>query len=138
MLPNTALNRKLLVALSLIFSSTFALGADNKLGRFWHGGGVGATECPMFVATMEHARKQGTGTIGYVTETQGYVMFIAGFQTAYNMQTQDTCDIFSGFSSTQLLTWAENYCRQQPLGKFSAAIVAMAQEVHPRRLQSCR
>lgn len=129
---------KLLITLFFVVSSTVALGADNASGRYWHGGGVGAIECPTFVATMARAKKHGLGTAGYATETQGYVMFISGFQSAYNLQTPNTCDVFNGFSNDQLLSWAENYCRAQPLEKFSNSVVAMAQELHARRLQSCR
>jgi hypothetical protein len=87
---------------------------------------------------MERARNFGLGTVGYATEIQGYAMFLAGFRNAYNLQTPRTCDIFDGFSSEQQLAWVENFCRQQPLEKFHSAVVALAQEVHPRRLQSCK
>ena len=87
---------------------------------------------------MERAKKHGLGTVGYVNETSGFVMFLTGFQTAYNVQTPNTCDIFGAFSTDQLLAWAENYCRREPLKKFSTAVVALAEEVHPKRVQSCR
>jgi hypothetical protein len=125
------------VLLALALFATNAQSADDK-GRYWHGGGVGSTECPKFIETMSRAKRHGLGTLGYANETQGYVMFLAGFQTAYNSQTPKTCDVFAGINADQRLAWIENYCQQNPLEKFSAAAVALAVEVHPRRLQSCK
>jgi hypothetical protein len=117
--------------------STSAFGADRS-GQYWNGGGVGAAECPAFVASMERARKHGIGTAGYVNETQGAAMFLAGFQIAYNKQTPATCDIFNGLSYDQLLAWTENFCRQNPLEKYSSAVTALAAEVAPKRLKTCQ
>jgi len=122
----------------LLFLAPIAVAADATSGRFFMGGGVGAVECPKFVASIDRAKKHGSGTIGYANETQGYVMFMFGFQTAYNLQTADTCDIFGDFSPDQLLAWTENYCRNKPLEKFGSAVVALAEEVHPVRLRSCK
>jgi hypothetical protein len=86
---------------------------------------------------MERAKKAGIGTFDYVNEIQGYSMYVAGFQTAYNLQTPNTCDIFASYNDEQLLTWLENYCREKPLEKFGAGVVALAKEVYPKRLQTC-
>lgn len=127
-------------AISSIFlvtaCSAAAFGADRS-GQYWHGGGVGAAECPAFVAAMERARTHGIGSAGYINEMQGPMMFLAGFQTAYNMQTPATCNIFNGLSYDQLLAWTENYCRQNPFDKYSSAVVALAAEIAPKRLKTC-
>ena len=115
----------------------FVLGADAP-GKYIVGGGVGNIDCPRFVSTMDRAKKFGAGSVGYVNETQGFLMYVLGFQTAYNLQTPQTCDIFDTFTSDQLLAWLENYCRAQPLERFGAAVVALAKELHPRRSQSCK
>jgi hypothetical protein len=127
----------LLAAAQLTLASPHATSADEQ-GRYWHGGGVGAVECPAFVETLERAKRAGLGSIEYVSQTQGYVMFLSGSQTAYNLRTAETCNIFSGVSTDQKLFWIENYCRRNPLEKFSGAVVALAEEVHPRRQRSCK
>jgi hypothetical protein len=132
------MRNRTLISCCLFLASGAALAGDASLGRYWLGGGVGSVECPNFVASMERAKKHGLGSIGYVNETQGYIMFISGFQTAYNLQTPNTCDIFSSLSTDQLLAWSENYCRSKPLEKFGLAVVALAKEVHPKRAQSCK
>ena len=130
--------RKAIYSIFLVTAfSASTFGADHS-GQYWHGGGVGAAECPTFVAAMERARKYGIGSAGYINETQGPAMFLAGFQTAYNMQTPATCNIFNGLSYDQLLAWTENYCRQNPLEKYSSAVAALAAEVAPKRLKTCQ
>jgi hypothetical protein len=122
---------------TLAMAPAFILAADTP-GKYIFGGGVGSVDCPRFVSTMDRAKKFGAGSVGYVNETQGFLMYVLGFQTAYNLQTPQTCDIFDTFTSDQLLAWLENYCRAQPLERFSSAVVALAKEVHPRRSQSCK
>ena len=112
--------------------------AEDASGSFYTGGGVGSVDCPSFVSSMERAKKHGVGSLGYVNEMQGFVMYISGFQTAYNAQTPDTCDIFAHFSDNQLLAWAENYCSNNPLKKYGSAVLALAREVHPRRSRVCK
>lgn len=112
--------------------------AEDKSGRFISGGGAGAVDCPKFVQSMDLAKASGIGTLGYVKEINGYLMFILGFQTAYNLQTPDTCNIFDSVSGDQMLAWAENYCRANPLERFGDAVIKLAKEVHPRRKKSCR
>jgi hypothetical protein len=135
--PRLIMRISLLAAALLTLATPHAIPADEQ-GRYWHGGGVGAVECPAFVDSLERARRSGLGSIEYVTQTQGYVMFLSGFQTAYNLRSAETCSIFSGVSVDQKLFWIENYCRRNPIEKFSGAVVALAAEVHPRRQRSCK
>ena len=130
--------KRTLINCCFLLASGVALAGDASSGRYWLGAGVGSVECPQFVESMERAKKHGLGTVEYANETQGYVMFISGFQTAYNLQTPNTCDIFGSLTTDQLLAWAENYCRSKPLEKFGSAIVALATEVHPKRTLLCK
>lgn len=108
--------------------------AADSSGRYFIGGGVGAVSCPDFVATMERARQEGVGTVRFAEETQGFTMFILGFQTGYNAYVPDTYDIFPAPGSEYpLLSWVENYCRANPLSNFAKGVVAMARDAHPRR-----
>ena len=126
------------LAVLLALLPCFGSASDGKSGMYIVGGGVGSIECPKFVATMERAKAAGLGSLGYANEIYGYGMYLAGFQTAYNMQTPQTCDVFGEFTSDQRLAWLENFCRGQPLEKFGSAVVALSKEVHPRRVQSCK
>jgi hypothetical protein len=129
---------KTLVLVSFGLLPAFGSAGDAETGVYMTGGGVGSVECPRFTATMERARSAGLGTSGYANEAYGFTMFIAGFRSAYNMQTPQTCDIFGGLTSDQLLVWADNYCKANPLEKFDAAVVALSKEVYLRRLRSCK
>lgn len=131
------ISRTLFAAVVLLCGAQLAHSADTS-GRFWLGGGVGGVMCPQFVASMEKARSLRIGSVGYVEETQGFTMYLLGFQTGYNMSTQDTCDIFTGEGKEySLLSWAENYCRANPSSRFSDAVVALSKDRHPRRQRVC-
>lgn len=127
------------IVMFAVFSTiSLTSAAEDKSGRFMSGGGAGAVDCPKFVQSMDIAKKSGIGTLDYVKEIHGYVMFITGFQTAYNLQTPDTCNIFDSISDHQMLAWTENYCRANPLEKFGDAVIKLAKEAYPRRKKSCR
>ena len=131
------ISRALFVAVALSCSTQLSYSADAD-GRFWLGGGVGSVKCPQFVASMEKARSLGIGSVGYVKETQGFTMYLLGFQTGYNMSTQDTCDIFLGEEKEYpLLSWAENYCRTNASSRFADAVVALSRDRHPKRQRVC-
>lgn len=124
-----------IVALSCIAQISQSADADD---RFWLGGGAGGVMCPQFVTSMEKARSLGIGSVGYVTETQGFTMYLLGFRTGYNLSTHETCDIFAGEEKEYpLLSWAENYCRVNSSSRFADAVIALAKERHPRRQRVC-
>ena len=82
---------------------------------------------------MNQAAKYKINSIQYVNETSSYTMYILGFQTAYNLQTDDTYDIFGNFESSQLLSWVEKYCKDNPLDTFGIGVVSLSIEAYPRR-----
>jgi hypothetical protein len=86
---------------------------------------------------MEKARTHGVDTLGYVHETSGFVMYLLGFQTGYNMSTTDTFDIFPGTDGDYpLLSWVENYCRANPASNFGRGVTELAQAIHAKRQRS--
>ncbi len=117
-------------------SAQLAYSADTG-GRLWFGGGVGGVECPQFVASIEKARSLGINSVGYVTEMQGFTMYLLGFQTGYNLSTKDTCDIFPEEKAYLLLSWVENYCRSNSSSSFANAVIALSEDHHPKRLRIC-
>jgi hypothetical protein len=126
-----------LVAFAVIScNAQLAYSADIE-GHFWLGGGVGGVECPQFVASMEKARSLGIDSVGYVTEMQGFTMYLLGFQTSYNLSTKDTCDIFPEEKAYSLLSWVENYCRADASSSFVNAVIALSEDHHPKRLRIC-
>ena len=130
--------RTIFVAAVLSCSAQLSHSADVN-GHYIYGGGVGGVTCPQFVASMEKARSLGIGSLGYFNKTQGYTMYLLGFQTGYNISTQDTCDIFSGNEKDDyaLLSWAENYCRANSSNRFADAVVALSIERHSKRQRVC-
>ena len=127
-----------LVVLMVALTSVGAFGADST-GNYMVGGGAGGVRCPEFVATMERARTHKIGSLRYVQETQGFTMYLLGFQTGYNVSTPDTYDIFPGSEGDYpLLSWIENYCRLNPTSRFGDGVVALAQDRHAKRQRSAQ
>lgn len=101
------------------------------------GGGLGTAECTGFVEAMARARTQPQGSTGYAGEVQGYAMYLSGFQTAYNLQTPETCDIFAGWNNQQVLDQVEKFCRDNPGARFGNGVIALAKERYPKRAKKC-
>ena len=100
------------------------------------GTGLGTTDCPGFIDSVGKARKE-KGNTAYAGELQGFAMYVSGFQTAYNLQTPETCDIFSGWNNNQVLEWLEKFCRANPKERFGAGVIALANERYPSRSKKC-
>ena len=118
-----------------IAANAQATGSVN--GGYIVGGGLGATECPGFLESLGKARAEKPGSTGYPGELQGFAMYVSGFQTAYNLQTPDTCDIFAGSNTSQVLDWLETFCRAHPDSRFGAGVIALARERYPTRSKKC-
>lgn len=131
-----ALGLRALLALFALVAAGSVSAADSA-GNFHQGGGAGGVECTAFVDSMTRARRAGAGSLGWAQETSPFMSYVAGFQTAYNRSVSNTCDIFPGFSADQLLGWIDNYCKANPLQKFYAGVVALSEEVRPRRKVKC-
>lgn len=101
------------------------------------GSGLGTTDCPSFVEALGQSRNQKAGASGYAGEIQGFAMYVSGFQTAYNLQTPDTCDIFAGWNNNQVLDWLDKFCRANPKERFGAGVIALAKERYPSRSKKC-
>ncbi len=101
------------------------------------GGGPGTTDCPGFIEAMAKAKSQKPGATGYAGELQGFAMYLSGFQTAYNLQTPETCDIFAGWNNNQVLEALEKYCKANPRERFGAGVIALAKERYPSRSKKC-
>jgi hypothetical protein len=99
--------------------------------------GPASTDCPGFIDTVGKARMQKAGSTGYAGDMQGFAMFVSGFQTAYNLQTPETCDIFAGWNNNQVLDWLEKFCRANPKERFGAGVIALAKERYPSRSKKC-
>lgn len=110
-----------------------AYSAETGTGAYFMGGGVGGLSCPNFVETISRAKAHGIGSVNYAIETSGFLMYVLGFRTAYNLQTSDTYDIFDNFEDSQLLAWLDDYCKTNPLKKFSDAVVSLSQEAYSLR-----
>ena len=123
-----------LIALMLVALPAQTAGTN---GQYWHGGVSGGVTCPDFVDSLEASRKHGKGSVGWARELSPFANFVAGYQTAFNRQTTDTCDIFGGIELDQALAWVGNYCRANPLTKFSNAVDALATERFPHRRRLC-
>lgn len=129
-----AMNCKWLLVGMMVCGSACAMDAN---GTCWQGGGVGSLSCPDFLESMDESRRHQSGTRTAVEAVGPFVMYLAGFQTANNMQAAGTCDVFVGRDAKQPLAWAQNYCRSNPLQRFGDAVRALAVGQYPRRSRAC-
>lgn len=128
------MNRSLLaVALAAALLPAHA----QKPGGYIVAGGLGGIECPAFAEAMSKSRSQKPASSGYATDLQGFAMYVSGFQTAYNLQTPETCDIFAGWNNNQVLDWLEKFCRANPAERFGTAVMALAKDRYPGRSKKC-
>jgi len=105
--------------------------AADQHGNYVVGGGVGGVTCPEFVNTIDEARRYGVGSSEWATRTQGYVMYILGFQTGYNLAKPGTFDLFANVSTDQVLAQLETWCRQNPLKKFGQGFEPLVDALSP-------
>lgn len=62
-----------------------------------------------------------------------FMVWVAGFLTAYNMYTPDTYDVTANVDLDGLMGWLENYCGANPLKNFSSAVDSLVSELRPKR-----
>lgn len=112
--------------------------AVGKSGKFMQSGGVGGHSCSFFISIMDAARKHGLGSHEYLLGTANQINYILGFQTGYNLQANDTCNILGGYEVDQMFAWLYKYCQDNPLEKFSGAVVSLSFILHDSRVRSCQ
>ena len=115
-------------AIALVVASPLcdAFSAD-KHGRYITGGGIGESSCTHFVSAMENAQRYRIQSPEYWNQINGYVAYVAGFQTAYNYVWLDRQDIFDRFKNIEEILFAlENECRREPTNKFYSTLVTFA------------
>jgi len=120
----------LLVLLALVTTPSLA---KDKEGKWMQGGGVGGVTCPSFNEAMRQARKHRSDSLEFAKLTQGFVMYISGFESGYNQAAPNTYDIFPSLTSDQTLSWTDHYCTEHLLVTFGDAVAALAAEMHPKR-----
>jgi hypothetical protein len=130
------MNRSTTILLAAALAAPLAAHAQKDLGNIV-GGGLGTAECSGFVEAMARAKSQPSGATGYSSEVQGYAMYLSGFQTAYNLQTPQTCDIFAGWNNNQILERIEKFCGDNPQARFANGVIALAKERYPKRSKKC-
>ena len=115
-------------ALLLLVLAHNADAADK--GAFMLGGGVGSLPCTKFLDDMQTARARGG-----IRSTEGvnlispFMMYVAGFQTAYNYKTSGIKNVFDRYSSDQgfgELIALEKECSNSPNLKFAEALLVFA------------
>ena len=112
--------------------------AVDKSGKYMQGRGVGGHSCPFFISIIDEAKKHGLGLHEYLIGTAAQMNYILGFQTGYNLQANDTCDIFGGYEVDQMFAWLYKYCQDNPLEKFGGAVVSLSLILHESRVRSCQ
>lgn len=99
--------------------------AANSNGDFWDGGGIGRVKCTGLLNTLATVRQGGGfGDPSNVHLYVPYIMYIAGFQTAYDAMTPGIYDIFKGLGDDpdNVLIALEPYCAKYPTKLFNEAL----------------
>lgn len=77
-----------ILAVLVLCSMSSPTFAGNAKGEFWTGGGVGKIPCTGLINTLATVRlKGGFNTPENIIYLDGYIMYLAGFQTAYDAMT---------------------------------------------------
>jgi hypothetical protein len=118
--------------LLLLSLASHCFAADQQ-GRYFIGGGVGATTCPQFLNAMANARQAGgvSSPAGANLVTNFY-NYVAGFQTGYNVAAANgVSDIFAKIDMQHwdALFAIEGWCKDHPAATFGEGVVALAQKL---------
>ncbi|MCG5483685.1 MAG: hypothetical protein KK482_08180 [Sinorhizobium meliloti] len=107
----------------------------NQRGEFMTGGGVGSVPCVEFLDVMANARAQGgLASPAGSRLVYGYMMYVAGFETAYNSAAEGVHHIFDGFGSvSKVLVALEPWCSQHPTKNFDLAIFDLVKRLRDDR-----
>jgi len=60
-------------------------------------------------------------------------LWIAGFFTAYNLQTPDVYDILGSTDLESALLWMDKYCQENPLSTLAGGMEFLTAELWPNR-----
>ena len=104
--------------------------AADETGRYYDGGGIGATPCVEFVSAMEAARRHTYRSVSYWKEIDGYVSYVAGFWTGFNYGWRGRQNIFDGWGIEEILGKLEGVCRENPNAQFHHSLVLL---ISPRK-----
>ncbi|MFC5522323.1 hypothetical protein [Polaromonas jejuensis] len=85
----------------------------------------GSISCAQFLNEQKINSGAHTSHLGYV----------AGYLSAYNLQTPGTYDILGGADFDGAILWIKNYCDRQPLETVGHALMDLTAELFPKRLQ---
>jgi len=112
---------KRLLVLVLLCVALPAFGADANRNYKT----IGARSCGAYID--ERNRLDDTRTMVAIED------WVAGWITAYNVQTPDTYDIMGSADLKSVMLWIEDWCKANPLKHLSNAMDSFAEEQYPSR-----
>ncbi|MGH8738826.1 MAG: hypothetical protein ACREVC_15815 [Burkholderiales bacterium] len=113
---------KKLLAIVMLIASMPAWGADEDRKY----GTMGSESCDKYVKDR----------VAKGSNAAGYYAWVAGFVTAYNLQTPDTYSIVRGTNLEGMVLWLDNYCNANPLGNLASGMQALTAELYPNRYRT--
>ena len=81
---------------------------------------VGPISCGKFIENLK-------------TGGSPYMLWVAGYLTAYNALVPDTFDVLGNSDMASVKLWLENYCKANPLEKLPTAMEVLINELRPKR-----
>lgn len=89
--------------------------------------GKGATSCHSYTGARSEGKEGKDGT--------AYRNFLMGFLTAANILMDETYSISGSKGLGEILLWLDEYCEEQPMSAFEAALSAFAADSYKQRLR---
>lgn len=103
---------------------------------FMTAGGVGGIQCSVYSNALAEARQHGLRTIQGVNTVNAFTQYAFGFFTGYNSVSDGIFDILAGIRGNEMdisiLSMAGQYCTENPLENYDAALIHVLKEIFPR------
>jgi hypothetical protein len=118
-------------------STLYAIDSNNRYFAY----GVGQRSCADYIMFRERRLDKLEQQYERYTKDELYEIvdwivehWIAGFLTAHNLYVSDTYDLAGKSTMAELKARLEQSCRANTKQYFAEAVIALAQELHPRRV----
>jgi len=121
--------KQLALAILLVFFTVLIKAADSD-GKFQvHG--IGFDSCGKFlVASSKISNRKKKKAL------KPYIIWLEGYMTAYNAMNDNTFSLDTQIDSSERMAFIDTYCRKKPLDAYFKAVLALTEELHPKRVQS--
>ena len=120
---------KNIVIVILLFLFNVDVMAADRSGKF-QVYGVGYDSCGKFIVVISKSQK-GKKNKSLVP----YSIWLEGYMSAFNALSENTFSLDTKADDTDRMAFIEKYCREKPLDGYFKAVLALMDELYPRRIE---